>query len=54
MEQIHSTTSDRGVLQGVQELSALGEGLPRSLVRCHDSACVHCVHMVHVSGSGAM
>ena len=50
---LREALGDRGVLQGVQDLSALGEGLPCSLVRCHDSACVHCVHTVHVSGSGA-
>ena len=44
---------DRGVLQGMQELSALGEGLPRTLVRCHDGACIRCVRAVHVSGGGA-
>ncbi len=36
-----------------QELSALGEGLPRTLVRCHDGACIRCVSTVHVSGCGA-
>ena len=44
---------DRGVLQGVQELFALREGLPCTLIRCDDCTCFHRVYTVHVSGGGA-
>lgn len=49
---LRKALGNRGVLQGLQELPALSEGLPRTLVRCHDGTCFHRIHAVHVSGGG--
>lgn len=50
---LRKALGDRGVLHGVQELSASGEGLPCTLIRCNDRACIYCVFTVYVSGGGA-
>ena len=36
---LRKALGDRGVFQGVQELPALGEGLPHALIRRYDCTC---------------